>query len=54
MKKILSLKKIMEDLPVTNAGDGRIDGIGVGPKGEPGGNKFNLIKKIIKRTMKKK
>jgi hypothetical protein len=29
-------KKINEDVPVNNVGGGAIQGMGVGPKGEPG------------------
>jgi hypothetical protein len=38
---------IKEDLPTNNAGSGNIDGIGVGPKGEPGIKKVKLINKIL-------
>lgn len=36
MMKLVRKKRIEEDAPANNAGGGGIDGIGVGPKGEPG------------------
>lgn len=36
-------------VPVNNAGDGRIDGIGVGPRGEPG---VSVTKKKTKRRLR--
>src|SRR4051812_37881554 len=42
---------IKEDAPVNSAGGGGggVAGIGIGPKGEPGGKKAKLIKKILRR-----
>lgn len=42
---------IKEDAPVNSAGGGGggVDGIGIGPKGEPGGRKAKLVKNILRR-----
>ncbi len=42
-------KLVKEDAPINSAGNGGVQGIGVGPKGEPGGKKAKLIKTILKR-----
>ena len=53
-KRIIpSLRKFMEDAPVNNVGDGKVAGLGVGPQGEPGGRKFILNKKLMKRNKPK-
>ena len=52
MKKPLSLRHFLEDVPTNNASGGQVDGIGVGPRGEPGGKKFILNKKLMKRVKK--
>lgn len=42
----------MSEVPTNNAGSGNIDGIGIGPKGEPGVKKKklrNLLLTVIKR-----
>ena len=36
-------------LPANNAGGGHIDGIGIGPRGEPGVNKKKKLKNILRR-----
>ena len=48
------MKKLIEDeVPTNNAGSGQIEGIGVGPKGEPGKTcikkKKNLKDIVLKR-----
>lgn len=45
------MKKIEEDAPTNSAGAGQIDGIGVGPRGEPGGNIKRLLKQMLRRNM---
>jgi hypothetical protein len=37
-------------LPGNNAGAGKIDGIGIGPKGEPGVNKKKKLRNILSRN----
>ena len=37
-------------LPVNNVGAGKIDGIGIGPKGEPGVNKKKKLRNILSRN----
>lgn len=43
---------IMEDEPTNNAGSGNVEGIGVGPKGEPGG-KAAILKKLAQKRPRK-
>lgn len=42
---------VSEEMPTNNAGGGRVDGIGVGPMGEPGVRKSYVVKR---RTGSKK
>lgn len=51
-RRFLSIRNFMEDAPTNNAGSGHVDGIGVGPRGEPGGKKFILTKKMLRRKPK--
>jgi hypothetical protein len=37
-------------LPVNNAGGGKIDGIGIGPRGEPGVSKKKKLRNILSRN----
>lgn len=45
---------IEEDAPTNNAGGGQVDGIGVGPKGEPGVTRSNIIDRRNKLRKRKK
>lgn len=45
---------ISEDAPTNNAGGGQIDGIGVGPKGEPGVRRSKLLDRRNKLKRGKK
>lgn len=51
-------EEMTSSLAINNAGQGKIDGIGVGPKGEPGVKKRKKLRQIImnktplKRNMK--
>ncbi len=41
-----TLKQILEDgVPMNNVGSGHIAGTGIGPQGEPGGQKSLMLKK---------
>jgi hypothetical protein len=47
-------KQLKEDAPLNSVGNGMgVQGIGVGPNGEPGGPKSKLIKRILKRRQDK-
>jgi len=46
-------KNIIEDSPTNNAGGGAVDGIGVGPRGEPPG-KTAMMKLLQRLTRNKK
>jgi len=46
--------KLKEDMPTNSAGAGQVDGIGVGPKGEPGFSKSKVVSRIKELTKRKK
>lgn len=48
-----SSQDLIEDVPATSAGSGQIEGMGVGPKGEPGAKKLGYKKGNEKVTLKK-
>lgn len=46
------LQFVLEDAPTNNAGSGNVDGIGVGPKGEPGIKNSVLVSRLNKKKNK--
>jgi len=50
-----SYKQFMsEDAPTNSAGAGQVDGIGVGPRGEPGVRRLMIINRRNKLRKRKK
>lgn len=45
---------VLEEVPTNSAGVGAVDGIGVGPRGEPGGRRNSMFLSRLKRIKKAK
>lgn len=51
---IKSIQQVLEDgVAVNSAGAGNVQGIGVGPKGEPGGKAAQITKVLARRKLRK-
>lgn len=47
-------KNIKEEAPTNSAGSGAIDGIGVGPRGEPGVSQKKMWKTYLLKMLRRK